>query len=883
MRRRAAVAAFLLPAALALWPGVARARDHGWHQIEVPGGQATLRRLGAVDTRERALVMIDLIRRLHFSTGPQVEFENALNALRVNVPAGESLSIPSPLPPAAWWGLIAHRRAPAGHLFLEILADPNARLLFHGLSAVDPATRRWIADRPDTLQRLYRNDSAVRAFAMFAPAFRVESGTVQVAGGVDSAARWSAVVGAPPHSPDRFLTSLFEHHAGRTAGLYFLSAIVDQPRRQFLLGADRRALARLVSAFAECYPSHSTDYPFAVRSHDAALLLLEVRLDSNGAVAGPRGRAFWQSVFEGTAFEQAGDRRRADAAAIDAAWITQSLCRASSHDRRMVFETLLAGQRVFEGESQDAVVALRGRRFYPAIFMALEHARLRGPHTYAALARHAGLLARVDDPERAITATRLFQGALVLTLNALSAGSLTITRAEGLLESLAALPFDNERYDGGVADWLEQQWLPEVRSANPALARAGTERAVAAALGGPPAAVPQRVLWDGEQYVIDHSGMMARRLLAVRQQQGGVTLDAIVDLNARRRSREPIDARALPSPLAQPPAVEYEADGPDVGLALRDPDRQGRVVDYLLAHALAAWAYAPRVGEADSGALVAGDGSLRHMFGVRLGGRARREQRWQLAPVSTRGSVGGALLGLEAPLSHWSLKRLSADALPPPRAIGGNDLMALMLSVSLSDARRLSDDDLSAIATAAATGAAHVQAARTNLRQLGELAATVQMSPWRLEALRWMITAESERVVDQFSIADHVRLGGLSLQSMDAWGSANIVSGCLCLAFAPPYVPEIMLGRAADGNVGGQSADLMLQIAIILADLKMPAALAPAVLAYAMRDFLDQVAPHHPADYEAFQRQARTIVRRQVEDYLGAIATVGPLRPLIVQ
>ena len=66
----------------------------------------------------------------------------------------------------------------------------------------------------------------------------------------------------------------------------------------------------------------------------------------------------------------------------------------------------------------------------------------------------------------------------------------------------------------------------------------------------------------------------------------------------------------------------------------------------------------------------------------------------------------------------------------------------------------------------------------------------------------------------------------------------------------------------------------------MLAELKLPASLASPVMAYAMRDFLDRVKPSHMADFDAFARQARAIDRRSIEDYLGAIAAVGPLRPV---
>ncbi len=50
-----------------------------------------------------------------------------------------------------------------------------------------------------------------------------------------------------------------------------------------------------------------------------------------------------------------------------------------------------------------------------------------------------------------------------------------------------------------------------------------------------------------------------------------------------------------------------------------------------------------------------------------------------------------------------------------------------------------------------------------------------------------------------------------------------------------------------------------------------------------MRDFLDAVRPSHPADFDAFSRQAPLLDRTTVEDYIGAIAAVGALRPVVPQ
>ena len=126
-------------------------------------------------------------------------------------------------------------------------------------------------------------------------------------------------------------------------------------------GAASAALQRLVSGFASCYPPRSTAYPFVVRSHDAALLLVEVDLASDGALAGPSDRRFWEEVF-GDVLRGGAD---SDEPRIDAAWMVNALCGALAEHRALVFATLLAGHRTFrevpKAEWPDVVAALRAR------------------------------------------------------------------------------------------------------------------------------------------------------------------------------------------------------------------------------------------------------------------------------------------------------------------------------------------------------------------------------------------------------------------------------------------------------------------------------------------------------------------------------------------
>lgn len=846
-----------------LWPASVFAQAPqvpGWHQLSVPGGRATLRALGVDDSRERAAVMIELIRRLHFSTTAPIELEAAIRALPAAplATAGTPLvTLPLPMAHSAWERVIG-RSLPPQTMFRAILADVPARLLFHGLAGLDSDTRQWFERESDLLRAIYRNPDAVKAFAMFAPAIEVARGRVLVPGGDLAEARWSRAIGAFATDPRRFVTQLFLERAGRAAGLYFLTAWVEPPRRQFLLHAADAAgperFVRLVDAFAGCYSRDSNGYPFGLRSNDPALLLLATGLSGDGQPNGPRSSSFWERVFEGS--ELTASPVAPGGRVIDAAWLVERLCSSPTRDRPGVFSTLLAGQRVFAlrspgeaggeatpaSESADAVVALRVRRLFPSVFIALERAGVNSAATFAVVGRHALLLDRLNDTDTTPVVLQQFQGALAMALRAAASGTMTQRELARVLTRLTQVRLDSGRYDGRLAAWFERELLPAIGYADGHV----VEYTVAGALAGPPASRAVRVTWEGLEYFVDYPRSMRDRLMAVRAKQGGATLDRALELSRTARGSEAVQA-----------------------------------ADAMLAQVLASWAYAPHVGDADSGALVGGDGSRRHDLGLRGVNRTRFEQRWTVAVApGDRGVIAGSYLGLEAGLANWSLRRLSADVIPPEPTLGDNDRMSLLAMVSLSESSRLSDADLHRIAEAIEDGQQQVLAAGRDATRLDVMARTAAISPWRRAALHWMAFEEPARIPEQFSLSARAKIGGLSPSQIPAWGTSKIPLGCLCLGAPLEGVPELIVGRPVDGIVGTQSADLQLRVAQLLTQLEMPAQLTTAVLAYAMRDYIDRLRPAHPADTDAFARVAPSLTLTMVEDYIGAIAAIGPLRPV---
>jgi hypothetical protein len=859
-----------------------------------------------------------------------------VESIRVRLMKGEpfaftvpTLELPLPLSPRAWTARILQREVPPSELFTAILSDPRARLLYHGLVGMDANTRRWISNQRPLLKHLYRDEDSVRSFALFGPAIKVADGRMVVPGGPLAARRWSTLLAADPANPDLFIRRLFDIEAGRVAGLYFTAAGVDEPRRLYILGLTDPAkdgdvrFSRLASAFAGCYPKQSTSYPFNLRSYDAALLLTQIPLNEKGMLAGPRWRKLWEQALlaDSLPTDPGNDLRDVSTGGlIDPAWLVETLCARPAADRGPVYETLLFGHRVFTNSSErelpDQLVAIQARRLYPAVVMAVEQAGIRTSRLYARLARHAELVGRVDDPARAIMASQQFQGALALTIGTIRAQSVTLEAGEQLLDSIAATPFEDGRYHGGIAGWLARAWVPAVRPAgSSAPGRAGTiEQAASTALAGRTSATDRSISWEGLQYVVDFAGMTKRRLDAVREREGGLTLDQVLEferivsglqqssIELARVGQYARDLRQIaPNLTNAKPAQEFGEDAVDVGGSIENAARDieriktpadlsraleiGRrlsiALDFLTGHVLAAWAYAPHVGEADGPPLVGGDPSLRHQFGVRRAGSLKMHLRWHVDRFGAMESgISGSLLGLEATLAKWSLRRLTTDEMPAVPTISGNDMASFLLTVALSDGRRLTDQARDQITASIAAGAKAVERAGDDGEALDALAAKAVMSPWSRQVISWLVTTEAAQIPAKFSAAELARIGDLVPATVHEWGTASLVSGCLCIRMPEGRIPELVVGRTADGLIATQTADIMLRIALMLADMKLPASLASPVMAYAMRDFLDRVKPSHTADFEAFARQARAIDRRSVEDYLGAIAAVGPLRPV---
>jgi hypothetical protein len=194
----------------------------------------------------------------------------------------------------------------------------------------------------------------------------------------------------------------------------------------------------------------------------------------------------------------------------------------------------------------------------------------------------------------------------------------------------------------------------------------------------------------------------------------------------------------------------------------------------------------------------------------------------------------------------------------------------------------LSDEGRDEIAAAIKRGRARLAELRSSGEGIERLAEEAGLSGWRREGLRWVLESEPERVDSQLSLLELMWLGAprAAGTGLDGWGAAALpLTGCLCLQMPRRMPWEFFAGRPSVGLFASRGADVALLIAEHLAELRLPAALAPGVLAFAMQDALDAAQPAYFDDWSEFGRAAKSIPRERLLDYVAALTAGGPLLP----
>jgi len=429
----------------------------------------------------------------------------------------------------------------------------------------------------------------------------------------------------------------------------------------------------------------------------------------------------------------------------------------------------------------------------------------------------------------------------------------TIDRTTGdrLLETLAAAPLERDRYAGALAHWLQVELRPTLPDGD------DVDTALLSALAGTSADVRRApIAWEGRLYRFDLQAPEAQRL---------------------RRIRDRLDAPSIGAVLSNMTAIrETTTAGEPANDDLFDR------VDVPLGDALLALAYTVDLGDPDGSSRLARHLARRHDFGLdgkKSDARARAgwEMPRQIFNSGTPWHVHGAALGLDVALAPLTLRRVGRA--PPSKAptLSTIERDAFAVSLALMNPLALDDAARDAIAEAVAHGRRRVTALAAGNDDAAALAREIAMDGPRLRALRWTLDHHLQAAGSFFSMTDLVALGGGSAD-LHAWGMSAVNSvGCVCTDMAPIGRPTALVGRPQLGLLSTAAADVNLRVAIVLRELELPAALAPSVLAYAVRDFIDEAQPIDTDDWLTLVRAGQAISRERIEDYVAAVTAGGPL------
>ena len=452
------------------------------------------------------------------------------------------------------------------------------------------------------------------------------------------------------------------------------------------------------------------------------------------------------------------------------------------------------------------------------------------------------------------------------------------------------------------------------------------EQRVIAALSGPAWSDVQDgrpLMWEGQPYRLDLGAADRLRLNRVRERQLALPLDVPMTIaeagrafasdatplaqsseiiasltqllvEVRKRSREEEADAAPPGagiPRDQHDTLQHAIEEISKSIRQKDVKRLAKLAepvvdlaDDMLAYGLISMTYACDIGDPDGAILLADDVSQRHDFGLAIHDTDQRLKigwslpRQDIVPGSAW-HISGSILGLDVALAPLALRRISPDPIAEAPALTSTERDAFATSVSLTNPFDLHNADRDAIASSIERGRAAVAA--FDAGRLDLAADRLAADPPRRRALRWSLAHEADRMPAMFTLSELLVLGGGRLDDFGAWGMSMVaLSGCICTALQIPGSLATLVGRPQLGLTSTVVADLNLHVAMMLKELQLPAALTRLVASGAMQDFIDHVRPLDDGDWLTLARNARTITRDRIEDYLAIATAVGPLVPI---
>ncbi len=840
--------------AVCLPPAASVAQPRQWHALPVDGGTDPLCAAAGIEPGLPAWrVLFEAARRRHGLWGEDAgSVPSGMGATDAR-PAADVGVVPVPLAPSVWRVLLGKGvLLPDDQLALAILADRRSSLLYRGLAGLDEPTLATLAADPDVLSVVRERHADV--LAAFGARFRVRDGVVDVPGGKEAAPQWEELIKASPGEPLHFLLNLLRANGGRRAFLYDAVARLDPAHQRFALGLHLpagEARVGALKALAEVFDGEKAWWQaehgaFSRPAGDAGRLLREVRLGADATMASPAAEAFWEAVFEGKA--AAGEEWLAalrGSPPVEAAWLARRVSSGDKATRLLRFEQVMFAQRVFGDAPPDALpealLAVRSLGQARSLLLALERMGTRDPALYAAAARLADRAG--SGREEGASVHRALQGALGLVDRARFARTLDLPAAERLVRSLVAATERSPGQARAVAAWLEGTLLPEVgRAVYGAQPPGEPETTLLRAMAGDRAEGKEALApfdWEGLWYRADAGRGELVRLERVRARQGNVPLAVALD-------------------------------------ACRAPAGKGRDrCAAALGPALTSLVYAAHVGDPEGPALAGEDPSLRHDFGA---------APWAL-PEEVIGSgtpwhVHGSLLGLEQALARLSLHRLAGQELPDaPPVLDFRDRKELAAAAAVFNPRDLAEADRDALAAAVGEGRRRAAALRAGSPEIEAVGRDAGLDPWRVRALEWLLEHEPAAAGTFFSLGELLHLGAPRGERWDVWGVADDLASGL-----RPRLPRAIPLDEASGRTPGPAVaegfcDLGLRVAVHLAERRLPASLAPALVGTLLTGLFEEARPVAPDDRLGLDAWVREQKAERFDDAVASLAGRGILRP----
>lgn len=915
-----------LSALVYLGAPVARADAPGT-TVTIPGGHAALlARLGLPADLPRALVLGEVIRVAHAS--PDGESSAVSVFTEQDTASGNAAdTLPLPLDEPTWRALLG-RDANGRNLLDAVMRDRRAALLCYGLLAVDDETLKWLASERALLRRIYEHHAGV--LAAFGRVVRIRKAALTLPGGADAAAIWEGLIGEPMAEPARTVPELLGKDNGRLA--YFVDAVaeLDPARYPLVFGPAGDIESRLdhlrsvYRTFVDIEPSWKLgDTPFVRIGVDPALLLELLSTDAEGRLR--HTRAFWEVVFAGTDLPADGSNRWSDLDAgrrVAPAWLIRRITEATLPVRQELVQLYGYTERLTDRLAGQPAANLawlaRAYHRYPALLLTLERMGVRDVGVLKQLVRVAERLERMPGARREI-ALALYQAPLAMVARAVQVRALDVNRATAVLATFAGLDPAVNGYGRAVAHWIGASLLPALGhdATVEGISAEGTLLEALAGLRDTQLATAAPVTWEGHSYRVDLAAPELVRLTEVRALQQGNTLDAVLALcDAAHRLADAADLPSVASgrqaleqvrrslqPIepserigAEPPpdliAAASQASRDLARVRSRGDLKRAPAVASRLAHAenaaladvLTSLLYALWLGDPRGQAFLAGNVARRHDFGTTLLTSEERQQTpWRIA-VETSGDgqpwhMRGALLGLDLGLARLALHRTRVDLPPRQPTLNESDRRTLLVTLALTESSDLDD-------TSAQRLLGWLQAGRARVLALGPAMLTpvldsLGIDPRRQRAILWAARVTPQDVPRMFLRTELVLLGrGPEGELPHAWGAAQIAAtGCLCLQFPAPPAVQRFTGRAGSGLLATRMTELKLRVLELLAELRLPAALARGVLAAAMQEYLEELRPAHGDDWYTLARQVDEVTMTRFEDYVAALTAGGPLVP----